>query len=57
MFTTDEARDVMASARRSTVLPGHITQWTIIYDQSRLTLEFFHREDYATTHPFALFAD
>ena len=47
----------MASARRSTVLLDHITQWTIIYDQSRLTLEFFHREDYATTHPFALFAD
>ena len=29
-FTTDEVRDVMASARRSTVLTDHITQWTII---------------------------
>ena len=47
----------MACARRSTVLPDHITQWTIIYDQTRLTLEFYHREDYAAPHPFALFAD
>ncbi|MBP5294927.1 MAG: linear amide C-N hydrolase [Lachnospiraceae bacterium] len=56
-FTADEARDVMACARRSTVLADHITQWTVIYDQTRLTSEFYHREDYTAAYPFSLFAD
>lgn len=57
IFTMDEARDVMACAKRSTVLSDHITQWTVVYDQTRLTSEFYHREDYGTAYPFSLFAD
>ena len=50
-----QVRDALASVSKGNFGEFESTEWSAVFDQSALTAEYYHREDYSKSYAFALF--
>lgn len=49
-----QVRDALASVSKGNFGEFESTEWSVVFDQTALTAEYFHREDYSKGYGFAL---
>lgn len=54
---SSQVRDALSSVSKGTFGEFESTEWSVVFDQSALTAEYYHREDYQKSYAFALFND
>ncbi len=50
-----QVRDALASVSKGNFGEFESTEWSVVFDQSALTAEYYHREDYDKSYAFTLF--
>ena len=50
-----QVRDALASVSKGNFGEFESTEWSAVFDQSALTAEYYHREDYSKSYAFTLF--
>lgn len=52
-----QVRNALSSVSKGNFGEFESTEWSVIFNQSALTAEYYHREDYSESYAFALFDD
>ena len=50
-----QMRDALSSVSKGNFGEFESTEWSVVFDQSALTAEYYHREDYGSSYAFTLF--
>lgn len=50
-----QVRDTLASVSKGNFGEFESTEWSVVFDQTALTAEYYHREDYGKSYAFTLF--
>ncbi|MDE7333355.1 MAG: linear amide C-N hydrolase [Lachnospiraceae bacterium] len=50
-----QVRDALSSVSKGNFGEFESTEWSVVFDQSALTAEYYHREDYSKSYAFTLF--
>ena len=50
-----QVRDALSSVSKGNFGEFESTEWSVVFDQSALTAEYYHREDYGSSYAFTLF--
>ncbi len=50
-----QVRDALSSVSKGNFGEFESTEWSVVFDQSALTAEYYHREDYSKSYAFSLF--
>lgn len=50
-----QVRDALSSVSKGNFGEFESTEWSVVFDQSALTAEYYHREDYSKSYVFSLF--
>lgn len=50
-----QVRDALASVSKGNFGEFESTEWSVVFDQTALTAEYYHREDYGKSYAFTLF--
>ena len=50
-----QVRDALSSVSKVNFGEFESTEWSVVFDQSALTAEYYHREDYGSSYAFTLF--
>ena len=50
-----QMRDALSSVSKGNFGEFESTEWSVVFDQSTLTAEYYHREDYGSSYAFTLF--
>ena len=51
-----QVRDALSSVSKGNFGEFESTEWSVVFDQTALTAEYYHREDYSKSYAFTLFA-
>lgn len=52
---SEQIRNALASVSKGNFGEFESTEWSVVFDQTALTAEYFHREDYDKSYAFTLF--
>ena len=55
MMDSGQVRDALSSVSKGNFGEFESTEWSVVFDQSALTAEYYHREDYGRSYAFTLF--
>lgn len=55
VMNSGQVRDTLSSVSKGNFGEFESTEWSVVFDQSTLTAEYYHREDYSKSYAFALF--
>ena len=55
MMDSGQVRDALSSVSKGNFGEFESTEWSVVFDQSALTAEYYHREDYGRRYAFTLF--
>lgn len=55
VMDSGQVRDALASVSKGNFGEFESTEWSIVFDQTALTAEYYHREDYSKSYAFRLF--
>ena len=50
-----QVRDALSSVSKGNFGEFESTEWSVVFDQSALTAEYYHREEYGSSYAFTLF--
>ena len=50
-----QVRDALSSVSKGNFGEFESTEWSVVFDQSALTAEYYHREDYSKSYAFTLY--
>ena len=56
-MNSEQVRDTLSSVSKGNFGEFESTEWSVVFDQSALTAEYYHREDYSKSYAFILFDD
>ena len=56
-MSSGQVRDALSSVSKGNFGEFESTEWSVVFDQSALTAEYCHREDYSKSYAFILFDD
>ena len=54
-MSSGQVRDTLSSVSKGNFGEFESTEWSVVFDQSALTAEYYHREDYSNSYSFTLF--
>ena len=57
VMDSGQVRDALSSVSKGNFGEFESTEWSVVFDQSALTAEYYHREDYGSSYAFTLFDD
>ena len=57
VMDSGQVRDALSSVSKGNFGEFESTEWSVVFDQSALTAEYYHREDYGSSYAFTLFGD
>lgn len=57
VMDSGQVRDALSSVSKGNFGEFESTEWSVVFDQSALTAEYYHREDYNKSYAFKLFDD
>ena len=55
VMDSGQVRDALSSVSKGNFGEFESTEWSVVFDQSALTAEYYHREDYGSSYAFTLF--
>ena len=55
VMDSGQVRDALSSVSKGNFGEFESTEWSVVFDQSALTAEYYHREDYSKSYVFTLF--
>lgn len=55
VMDSGQVRDALASVSKGNFGEFESTEWSVVFDQTALTAEYYHREDYGKSYAFTLF--
>ena len=55
VMDSGQVRDALSSVSKGNFGEFESTEWSVVFDQSALTAEYYHREDYGKSYAFTLF--
>ena len=57
VMDSGQVRDALTSVSKGNFGEFESTEWSVVFDQSALTAEYYHREDYSKSYAFKLMDD
>lgn len=57
VMNSEQVRDTLSSVSKGNFGEFESTEWSVVFDQSALTAEYYHREDYSKSYAFKLIDD
>ena len=55
VMDSGQVRDALSSVSKGNFGEFESTEWSVVFDQSALTAEYYHREDYGSSYAFTVF--